>query len=95
MTNVGSADALLYYRVGPSQQVGGFGWGTGQWSGTVSGPSTTTLSTAITNTTDTTIVIADSTQFPASGEIRIGSEDISYTNNNTATGTLSGGAREV
>ena len=23
MTNVGSADALLYYRVGPSQQVGG------------------------------------------------------------------------
>ena len=95
ITNTGSADALLYYHVGPSKQVGGFGWGTGQWAGTVSGPSTTTLSTAITNTTDTTIVLADSTQFPGSGEIRIGSEDISYTNNNTATGTLSGGARNV
>jgi hypothetical protein len=95
MTNVGSADALLYYRVGPSQQVGGFGWGTGQWSGTVSGPSTTTLSTALTDLVTTTIVIADSTQFPTSGEIRIGSEDISYTNNDTATGTLSGGNRGV
>ena len=95
MTNAGTADALLYYRVGPSQQVGGFGWGTGQWSGTVSGPATTTLSTPITDLITTTIVIADSTQFPASGEIRIGSEDISYTNNDTATGTLSGGARGV
>ena len=95
MTNAGSADALLYYRVGPSQQVGGFGWGTGQWSGTVSGPATTTLSTALTDLVTTTVVVADSTQFPASGEIRIGSEDISYTNNNTATGTLSGGARGV
>jgi len=95
MTNTGSADALLYYRVGPSQQVGGFGWGTGQWSGTVSGPSTTTLSTALTDLVTTTIVLADSTQFPASGEIRIGTEDISYANNNTATGTLSGGGRGV
>jgi len=95
MTNTGSADALLYYRVGPSQQVGGFGWGTGQWAGTVSGPSTTTLSTALTDLVTTTIVLADSTQFPASGEIRIGTEDISYANNNTATGTLSGGGRGV
>ena len=95
MTNAGTADALIYYRVGPSQQVGGFGWGTGQWAGTVSGPATTTLSTSITDLVTTTVVIADSTQFPASGEIRIGTEDISYTNNDTATGTLSGGARGV
>jgi len=95
ITTTGSADAQLYYRVGPAQQVGGFGWGTGQWSGTVSGPSTTTLSTPITNTSSLSVVVADSTQFPASGEIRIGSEDIGYANNDTATGTLSGGARGV
>ena len=43
----------------------------------------------------TNIVIANSTAFPDSGEIRIGTEDISYTNNDQATGTLSGGARGV
>ena len=94
MTNTGSADALLYYHVGPAKQVGGFGWGTGQWAGTVSGPATTTLATTI-NSSTTTIVLTDSTQFPGSGEIRIGTEDISYTNNDTATGTLSGGGRGV
>ena len=43
----------------------------------------------------TTIVLTNSTAFPPSGEIRIGTEDISYTNNDTSTGTLSGGSRAV
>ena len=43
----------------------------------------------------TTVVLTNSTAFPTSGEIRIGTEDISYTDNDTATGTLSGGARNV
>ena len=39
--------------------------------------------------------LTDTSQFPATGEIRIGTEDISYTTNNTTTNILSGGAREV
>ena len=93
-TNVGSARAQTYYTVGPPQEIGGYGFGTGQWSGTAAGPATTTLATTI-NDTITDIVLTSSTAFPSSGEIRIGSEDISFTNNDIATGTLSGGAREV
>ena len=92
--NVGSARAQTYYSVGPEQELGGFGFGTGQWSGTASGPATTTLATTIaSDAAVTTVVLTSSTAFPASGEINIGSEDITYTDNNTATGTLSGGAR--
>ena len=95
-TNVGSARAQTYYTVGPAQELGGFGFGTGQWSGTASGPATTTLVTTIAaDAAVTTVVLTSSTAFPASGEIRIGTEDISYTDNDTSTGTLSGGARNV
>ena len=61
----------------------------------------TTLKTAI-NTTDTTIVLNDSTKFPSSGYICIisynsdgedHSETIKYTANNTGTGTLTGVTR--
>ena len=93
--NVGSCRAQTYYTVGPAQELGGFGYGTGQWSGTASGPATTTLAASITNTTTTTITLASSAAFPSSGEIRVGSEDISYTANDVATGVLSGGARGV
>ena len=97
LSNSGSASALCYVTVGPAQEVGGYGWGTGTYSGSASGPATTTLSTtlAVPPAAVTTIVIADSTAFPTSGEIRIDSEDISYTDNDTTTGTLSGGARNV
>ena len=95
LSGSGSASALCYYNVGPSQQLGGYGWGTANFGGTASGIATTTLSTALTDTTTTTIVLGSSVAFPASGEIRIGTEDISYTSNNTGTGTLSGGARGV
>ena len=94
-TNVGSARAQTYYTVGPEQELGGFGFGTGQWSGTASGPATTTLVTTLPDDATTTVVLTDSTAFPTSGEIRIGTEDISFTDNDTATGTLSGGARAV
>ena len=95
LSSSGSASTLCYYAVGPSQQLGGYGWGTANFGGTASGIATTTLSTALTDTTTTTIVLGSSVAFPASGEIRIGTEDISYTNNDTGTGTLSGGARGV
>lgn len=94
LSTSGSASALLYYTVGPSQQLGGFGWGTGLFGGTSLGAATTTLASTI-NDTVTDIPLTNSSAFPSSGEIRIGTEDISYTNNNTTTNTLSGGAREV
>ena len=95
LNNSGDGTGNPFYHVGPSQQLGGFGWGTANFGGTASGIATTTLATALTDTTTTNIVLANSTAFPDSGEIRIGTEDISYTNNNQATGTLSGGARGV
>ena len=90
-----STSVLCYYNVGPSQQLGGFGWGTALWGGTANGPATSTLSTTLPDDATTTVVLADTTAFPASGEIRIGSEDIRFINNDTGTGTLSGGARAV
>ncbi len=90
-----STSVLCYYNVGPSQQLGGFGWGTALWSGTANGPATSTLSTTLPDDATTTVVLANTSAFPSSGEIRIGSEDISFTNNDTGTGTLSGGARAV
>jgi len=90
----GSASVLCYYTVGPSQQLAGYGWGTGVWSGTASGPATTTLVSTIDDTV-TDIPLTSSAAFPTSGEIRIDTEDISYTANDTSTGILSGGAREV
>jgi hypothetical protein len=94
LSAAGSASVLIYYTVGPAQQLGGFGWGTGLWSGTALGAATTTLASTI-NDTVTDIPLANSAAFPSSGEIRIGSEDISFTANNTTTNILSGGAREV
>ena len=95
LSTAGSTSVLCYYTVGPAQQLGGFGWGAGLFGGTSIGPSATTLQTALTNTTGTTIVLNSSSAFPAAGTIQIGSEFISYTNNNTTTNTLTGGAREV
>jgi len=95
LSTAGSASVLIYESVGPAQQLGGLGWGTGLWSGTSPGAATTTLATALTDTITTTIVLANSAAFPSAGEIRIGSEDISFTNNNTSTNTLTGGARGV
>ena len=93
-SNVGSARAQTYYSVGPAQQLGGFGWGTGQWSGTSSGPATTTLATGLAADAGvTSVVLASSAAFPTSGTIRIGTEDISFTANDTSTNTLSGGSR--
>ena len=94
LSAAGSASVLIYYTVGPAQQLGGFGWGTGLWSGTSPGAATTTLASTI-NDTVTDIPLTNSAAFPSAGEIRIGSEDISFTANNTTTNILSGGAREV
>ena len=95
LSAAGSASVLCYYTVGPSQQLSGYGWGTGLWAGTSPGPATTTLATTLADDATTDVVLTNSAAFPASGEIRIDTEDISYTANDTATNTLSGGSRSV
>lgn len=81
-TTSGGIRIQMYYSVGPAQQLGAYGWGIGQWSGTVSGEVTTTLNGAITDAAATTgITLTDSTEFPSSGTsyVLIGTEEISYT----------------
>ena len=82
-----------YWPVGPASQLPGFGYGLGQWGGTVSGEVQTTLNGAI-NSITTTIVLTDATQFPSSGTnfIQIDSEEISYTGitGSTLTGVTRG-----
>jgi len=95
VTNAGSASILCYYTVGSSTQKSGFGWSSGLFGGVTNGAVTNTLATTLSDTTTTNIVLTSSNAFPASGTIRIGTEDISYTANNTGTNTLSGGARNV
>ncbi len=93
-TTSGGIRVQAYYSVGPAEQLPGFGWGLGQWSGTVSGEATTTLNGAIDAST-TTIVLADASQFPDTGTnfVQIDSEEISYTG--ISTNTLTGVTRGV
>jgi len=92
LSGSGSASVLCYYTVGPAQQAGGFGWGTGLWSGTVAGPVTNSLSTGI-NDAVTVIPLNSTNGFPSTGTVRIGTEDISYTSING--NNLEGATREV
>ena len=86
-TTSGGIRVQHYYPVGPAQQLGAFGWGIGQWSGTVSGEVTTTLNGALGNDaygtggSGTSITVADASAFPSSGTsyIQVGTEEISYT----------------
>ena len=94
LSTSGSASVLCYYAVGPSQQLGGYGWGTALYGGTSPGAATTTLATTLIDSAAVTdVVLTNSAAFPSTGEIRIGTEDISFTANDTSTNTLSGGAR--
>ena len=81
-TTSGGIRVQYYYPVGPAQQLGAYGWGIGQWSGTVSGEVSTTLDGAITDAAATSgITLDDSSSFPDSGTsyVQIDSEEISYT----------------
>ena len=89
----GGIRVQAYYSVGPAEQAPGFGFGLGQWSGTVSGEAVTSLSGGI-NAVTTTVVLSDASLFPSSGTnfVQIGSEEISYTGitGNTLTGVTRG-----
>ena len=86
-TTSGGIRVQHYYPVGPAQQLGAYGWGIGQWSGTVSGEVTNTLNGALlddafgTGGSGTSITLTDASAFPSSGTsyIQVGTEEISYT----------------
>ena len=93
-TTSGGIRVRHYYPVGPAEQLPGFGWGLGQWSGTVSGEATTTLVSGINASQTTAIELTDASQFPTSGtnHVQIGTEEISYTgiSSNVLTGVTRG-----
>ena len=93
-TTSGGIRIRHYYPVGPSEQLPGFGWGLGQWGGTVSGEATTTLVGSINAVQTTGIQLTDVSQFPDSGtnHVQINNEEISYTGitGNELTGVTRG-----
>mgnify|MGYP003145655620 CR=1 FL=1 len=86
-TTSGGITYYQYYHVGPADQVGVYGWGISQFGGSVTNPQTTTLNGALgadaygTGSSGTTITVASTTGFPASGTnyIKVDNEEISYT----------------
>jgi len=93
-TTSGGIRVQHYYPVGPAEQLPGFGWGLGQYGGTVTGEATTTLVNSINAVQTTAIELTDASQFPDSGVnyVQIGTEEISYTgiSSNVLTGVTRG-----
>ena len=85
MSAAGSATINPYVKVGAIGQTAGFGYGVGEWGGTISPLVTTTLNGALlddefgTGGSGTTIALTDASQFSSAGKILVGSELITYT----------------
>jgi hypothetical protein len=95
-TNNGTLDVNPYQPVGPLNQTYGYGWGTYLFGGRTIAQTTTTMNNSGNMLVgDTSVVLTATSSFPATGSIRIGSEDMSYTANNTGTNTLSGITRGI
>ena len=87
----GSMTVQPYASVGPAIQTYGYGFGVGQFGGTVSGASVTTINNSGTFAAGaTSVILTDSSAFPASGTLLIGNELMTYTTNTTGTDTISG-----
>ena len=93
-TTSGGIRIQHYYPVGPAEQLPGFGWGLGQYGGTVTGEAKTTLVNSINAVQTTGIILTDTSQFPAAGTnfVQIGTEELSYTgiSSNQLTGVTRG-----
>ena len=94
----GSCSVIPYEKVGPAAQSYGYGFGIGNYGGTVSGVTTTTLNgalladTAGTGGSGTAITLASTSGFPTAGTIAVGNELITYTgiSSNDLTGITRG-----
>jgi hypothetical protein len=87
----GSMTCKMYEVVGPQEQTYGYGWGVGNWGGTVDSATTTTVNEAL-DATETTITLTDASAFPTAGTIQVDSELITYTgkSSNDLTGCTRG-----
>jgi len=85
----GSVDLKPYTPVGPAEQTYGYGFGVGNFGGTVSGVATNDLDGALAadgngnNGSSTQIRLTDASGFPASGTIAVGNELITYASKST------------
>jgi hypothetical protein len=87
----GSMTVKPYASVGPALQTYGYGFGVGQYGGTVAGASVTTINNGGPfNAAATSVILTDSATFPATGTLLIDSELMTYTTNTTASDTISG-----
>ena len=86
----GSMTVKPYQKIGPAAQTYGYGFGVGEYGGSVSGALTNTLSSGINNSV-TTIPVTSNASFPTVGTVLIGTELIAYTGK--GTNTLTGATR--
>ena len=94
----GACDVIPYEPVGPAAQSYGYGFGIGQYGGTVQSPFTTTLNGALladtngTGGSGTVINVTSNSGLPTTGTIAVGNELITYTGKgtNTLTGITRG-----
>jgi hypothetical protein len=93
----GTVDLKPYQAVGPAAQTYGYGFGVGNFGGTVSGVATNDLDGSLAadsagnNGSSTQIRLTDATAFPTSGTIAVENELITYSGK--ATNELTGIAR--
>jgi len=94
----GACSVIPYETVGPAAQSYGYGFGIGQYGGTVQSPFTTTLNGALladtngTGGSGTVINVTSNSGLPTTGTIAVGNELITYTGKgtNTLTGITRG-----
>ena len=94
----GACSVIPYEPVGPAAQSYGYGFGIGQYGGTVQSPFTTTLNGALladtngTGGSGTVINVTSNSGLPTTGTIAVGNELITYTGKgtNTLTGITRG-----
>jgi len=94
----GACSVIPYEPVGPAAQSYGYGFGIGQYGGTVQSPFTTTLNGALladtngTGGSGTTINVTSNAGLPTAGTIAVANELITYTGKgtNTLTGITRG-----
>ena len=90
----GSITLKPYEPVGPAAQSYGYGFGIGNYGGTITGSATTTVNNSgVIAAGATSFVVTNSSVLPATGTLLINSELMAYTGNNTGTNTISGVTR--
>ena len=90
----GSITLKPYEPIGPAAQSYGYGFGIGNYGGTITGAAETTINNGGTFTAgSTSVVLTDSSVMPATGTLLIENELMTYTTNTTGTNTISGISR--